>query len=213
MFKSCYELNIEFNENYKKRASEVFDEIKSSAQKYIAPDCRRSDYPELWEPLGPLADWVSPKVRILNHVPSELGTAKIHLDVNEHGQFENILSCEKLSEPGEWHNRLNQFVIIQGSINIPLFESKGEVTRWYRPTKPGVMHPYDFWLGKDHSMAVIDEFQIQAKPVLFRTGIWHSVDSVQESKRLMLSFSANYTVDWDTLVMVAKNENILINRS
>jgi hypothetical protein len=62
-------------------------------------------------------------------------------------------------------------------------------------------------------MECIYEFEIKEKPVLFRTGIWHNVEQVKPQIRTMLSFHAHYTVDWDTLVSVAKKENLLIEKT
>jgi len=207
MYKPCYELNLNVPENLRQRVEFIWDEIKTTNRKYLQPEALKSQYPELWDVLGPLKDWFAPKVRLINHVATELGTTAIHLDVNEHLQYENV----------------SQDAITQCALNIPLFEPVGDITRWWRQTTPDVIMPYDFWIGDGDSLSnhktnnskydmnCIYEFEIRTKPVLFRTGIWHNVEQVHPSVRMMLSFHAHYTIDWDTLVDLAKSKRLLVD--
>lgn len=190
MYNPCYDLDIQIDQKFIDRVHEIFEIELPNARSDRAPDVRRENYPELWEPLGELADWFSPVVRILNHEPSKLGTTAIHLDVNEHEQYEQ-----------------DRYVIIQGALNIPLFDSIGIQTSWWRQKNPDDIHPYDFWYDKGYEMEKIYSHEIK-QPVLFRTGIWHSVEQSME-KRPMLSFSTKYTVDWDTIVSVAASKGLV----
>lgn len=208
MYKPCYELNIDIEDSFKTRVLEIFDEIKEGHRKYLQPEALKSEHPELWEPLGPMADWFSPKVRIINHLTEDLGTAAIHLDVNEHEQYEDV----------------SKDAITQCALNIPFFEPIGDITRWWRQKNPEYITPYDFWIGDGHNLAthktnnekfemeVIDEFEIKRKPVLFRVGIWHNCVQPNPVIRCMLSFHAHYTIDWDTFVNIFKDANLLIDR-
>lgn len=190
--KCCYDLNINLPADFLEMVESVYTQEEKSARSDRAPEITREKYPEVFAPLGNLADWFSPVVRVLNHKPSKLGTTKIHLDVNEHDQYDQ-----------------DRYVIIQGALNIPLFESKGVKTKWWRQTNPDDIHPYDFWYNKDYEMECIYEHVI-TKPCLFRTGIWHSVEQTPDDEvRTMLSFSTLYTVDWDTIVSVADKYNLL----
>jgi|TARA_B110000971_G_C19902478_1_gene450635 hypothetical protein len=195
MYNPCYNLSIEITENYKSRVQEIFLLEEKNARSDRAPEIHRKHYPEIFEPLGELADWFSPVVRVLSHKPSKLGTTKIHLDVNEHNQYDQ-----------------DRYVIVQGALNIPLFESKGVKTKWWRQNNPDNIHPYDFWYDKDFEMTCIYEHEI-TKPCLFRTGIWHSVEQTpNDDVRAMLSFSTLYTVDWDTIVSVASSNGLLLQQ-
>jgi hypothetical protein len=106
---------------------------------------------------------------------------------------------------------MDRFIKIEASLNVPLFAPEGVRTFWYQQKNPDVIHPYDFWEGKQYDMRVVDEFEITDKPVLFRTGIWHAVQK-SDSKRTMLSFSARYGIDWDTFVNCWKDSGLLIER-
>jgi hypothetical protein len=209
MYKPCYELNLQIPHGLKERVQDIWVEIKDTNKKYLQPEAIKSEYPDLWEVLGPLKDWFAPKVRLINHTADNLGTSALHLDVNEHLQYENVSAD----------------AITQCALNIPLFEPVGDITRWWRQKNPDVIMPYDFWIGDGtdfashktnnnlYEMECIYEFEIKEKPVLFRTGIWHNVEQVKPQIRTMLSFHAHYTVDWDTLVSVAKKENLLIEKT
>lgn len=192
MYKPCYDLFLNIDDAYKSRVQEIFKLEEENARSDRAPEIHRIDYPEVFAPLGNLADWFSPVVRVLSHKPSKLGTTKIHLDVNEHDQYDQ-----------------DRYVIVQGALNIPLFESKGVKTKWWRQTNPDNIHPYDFWYDKDYDMKCIHEHEI-TKPCLFRTGIWHSVEQTPDDEvRTMLSFSTLYTVDWDTIVSVFASNDLV----
>ena len=192
MFNPCYDIDINITEDYKNTVSKIFLKEEKNARSDRAPEVHKKDYPEIFQPLGELSDWFSPVVRVLSHKPSKLGTTKIHLDVNEHDQYEQ-----------------DGYVIVQGSLNIPLFKSKGVKTKWWRQKNPDNIHPYDFWYGKNYEMECIYEHEI-SKPVLFRTGIWHSVEQTPNDElRTMLSFSTLYTVDWDTIVSVAASKGLV----
>ena len=68
---------------------------------------------------------------------------------------------------------------------------------------------HDFWYDKDYEMECIYEHEI-SKPVLFRTGIWHSVEQTPNDElRTMLSFSTLYTVDWDTIVSIFSSNGLV----
>jgi len=206
MYNPCYELDLPIPQGLGERVQQIWQEIKDKNRKYLQPEAVRSEYPDLWDALGPLKEWFAPKVRLINHVADDLGTSAIHLDVNEHYQYENV----------------SQDAITQCALNIPLFEPVGDITRWWRQRNPDVIMPYDFWIGDGDSLAThktnnrkydmdcIYEFEIKSKPVLFRTGIWHNVEQVRPSVRTMLSFHAHYTIDWDTLVGLAKDRGLLI---
>tara|TARA_R110000744_G_scaffold3851_3_gene14203 strand:+ start:911 stop:1537 length:627 start_codon:yes stop_codon:yes gene_type:complete len=208
MFKPCYELKLEIPSNFKERVDSIWDDIKNTNRKYRQPEALYSEYPELWDVLGPLKEWFAPKVRVINHTTDDLGTSAIHLDVNEHYQYENI----------------SEDAITQCALNVPLFKPVGDITRWWRQKNPDVIMPADFWIGdgKDFStaktnnniydMECIDEFEIKENPVLFRTGIWHSCEQANSTVRTMLSFHAHYTIDWDTLVSTALKNDLLIER-
>ncbi len=195
MYKSCYEVDIKLPDDYVDKAMKAFDERLPKAYKDRAPDAHIDEYPELFEIFGDMKGWFAPKVRLLNHTPNELGTTAPHFDVNEHWQYEDM----------------DRFIKIEASLNVPLFAPEGVRTFWYQQKNPDVIHPYDFWEGKEYEMRVVDEFEITNKPVLFRTGIWHAVQK-SDSKRTMLSFSARYGIDWDTFVNCWKDSGLLIER-
>ena len=209
MFNPCYELDLNVDAGYKDLVMSAFDELKDKNRKYLQPEATKAEFPELWKVLGPLEPWFCEKVRIINHTTEDLGTSAIHLDVNEHFQYENT----------------SQDAITQCALNIPLFEPVGDVTRWWRQKNPDVIMPYDFWIGDGDSLAThktnnniydmecIYEFEIKHKPVLFRTGIWHNCEQKVPTVRCMLSFHAHYTVDWDTLVSTAMQYNLLCESS
>lgn len=188
--KCCYNLNLNLPSDFKSTVEKIFYEIENTARSDRDPEIHRKDYPEVFAPLGDLVDWFSPVVRFLRQEPGKLGTTKIHLDVNEHDQYDQ-----------------DRYVIVQGALNIPLFGSTGVKTKWWRQTNPDNIHPYDFWLGKEYNMECIYEHNI-SQPCLFRTGIWHSVEESPQA-RPMLSFSTLYTVDWDTIVSVADRYNLI----
>ena len=208
MYNPCYELNLDIPNDLKDRVQSIWNEIQNTNKKYLQPEALKSEYPELWEVLGPLKDWFAPKVRVINHTTEGLGTSALHLDVNEHLQYDNVSADS----------------ITQCALNIPLFKPVGDITRWWRQKNPNVIMPYDFWIGDGtdlashktnntlYEMECIYEIEIKEKPVLFRTGIWHNCEQAKPTIRTMLSFHAHYTVDWDTLVSVAKKENMLIEK-
>ena len=190
--KCCYDLNINLPADFSEMVESVYIREEKNARSDRAPEITREKYPEIFAPLGRLGDWFSPVVRVFNHTPNQIGTDKKHLDVNEHYQYDQ-----------------DRFVIVQGALNIPLFKNDKIKTKWWRQKNPDDIHPYDFWYDKDYEMECIYEHVI-TKPCLFRTGIWHSVESTNEV-RGMLSFSTLYTVDWDTIVSVANKYNLLSN--
>ena len=132
----CYELNLDINENYKTLVLSAFDELKDKNKKYLQPEATKKEFPELWNILGPLEPWFCEKVRIINHTTEDLGTSAIHLDVNEHLQYEST----------------SPDAITQCALNIPLFEPVGDITRWWRQKNPDVIMPYDFWIGDGNSL-------------------------------------------------------------
>lgn len=196
MHKHCYEVGLTIPSELMSQVNQVFEDRKGDAYSDRAPDAHIDDYPELFEMLGDMKGWFAPKVRILNHAPSKLGTTAIHFDVNEHWQYEGM----------------DRFVKVEASLNVPLFVPEGLKTRWWQQVNPDVIHPYDFWEGKEYKMRMVDEFEIQHRPVLFRTGAWHSVEA-SNTTRTMLSFSARYGIDWDTFVNVWRDSGLLIERT
>ena len=192
--KCCYELNIEISDAYKERVKEIYDLCKDDAKKDVAPDCMREEFPELWAPIEPVADWFSPVVRMLYEPPGQKVVK--HIDLNAHAQYGDA----------------GRYIICPGALNIPCFNPIGDITKWWRQKNPQFIHPYDFWKGTEHDMEEIDSFEITTKPVMLRTGVFHSAENNGNENRLMVSFFTHWTVDWDTIIDVMSSNGLLLPR-
>ena len=61
-------------------------------------------------------------------------------------------------------------------------------------------------------MEEIDSFEITNKPVMLRTGVWHSAENNGTENRLMISFFTHWTVDWNTIIDVMTSSGLLLQR-
>jgi len=199
MYKCCYELDIELPKGYKENALAIWNDLYE--KEGVTVKTNRETHPELFEPLGEMADWLVPTCRILNNVPEIHGTGVMHYANNNHGYY---------PEKGEW-------VKVDAGLNIPLFDLDGIITRWWDQDEPDDLGPYDFYMDRDKinhtKFTEVDNFEITTKPVLFRLGKWHLGDAPGYTKRrAMMSFSCKMTIDWDNWVNAWKKTGKLIER-
>jgi hypothetical protein len=121
-----------------------------------------------------------------------------HIDANVHGLFMN-------TPVGH---------IMPATINIVATPNSTSKTKWYRQTKDNqFLTPWASYMGGSPNLEEIDEMVVNAEPVLFRTGQWHSVENISATdNRVVASIFFNYTLAWDNVVSILANQGILLPR-
>ena len=199
MYKCCYELDINISSDYKENALAIWNDLYEKEGTTVITT--KEEHPELFEPLGELADWVVTKCRILNNVPDVHGTGFMHYAANKNQYYEGLDPLTK----------------VDAGLNIPLFDLDGIETKWYHQDGPYDIEHHSFYknreLEDELSFTEVDSFEIRTKPVLFRLGKWHKGDAKGYTKRrAMMSFHCKKTIDWDNWVHVWKQTGLLIER-
>jgi hypothetical protein len=139
---------------------------------------------------------VLPILRVCNLKPKR--SFFPHIDANVHGLFMN-------TPVGH---------IMPATINIVATPNSTSSTKWYRQTKDNkFLNPWASYTGETPNLEQIDEMVVSDDAVMFRTGMWHSVENVSNTdNRVVASIFFNYTISWDNAVSMLSDLDLLLPR-
>jgi hypothetical protein len=205
----CYKLNIDSDElaKIKQQLLELATFTSADPELELPSDgsSRCNVYPledlknsaeNVWSFINQFEGIVLPIIRVCNLKPKKEFLP--HIDANVHGLFMN-------TPVGH---------IMPATINIVATPNSTSKTKWYRQTKDNqFLTPWASYMGGSPNLEEIDEMVVNAEPVLFRTGQWHSVENISATdNRVVASIFFNYTLAWDNVVSILANQGILLPR-
>lgn len=139
---------------------------------------------------------VLPILRVCNLKPKR--SFFPHIDANVHGLFMN-------TPVGH---------IMPATINIVATPNSTSSTKWYRQTSNNkFLNPWASYTGDQPDLQQVDQMVVNDDAVLFRTGMWHSVENVSDTdSRVVASVFFNYTISWDNAVSILADKGLLLPR-
>jgi len=158
-------------------------------------------------------------IPLIEYFNNSLMTVMRIITLNE-GQYLGWHIDNDKRPEGYYRSEIPDHIITPIQINILLSEPVNDVTHFaydmkltkYNLCENGPYQVHHHGKYENAGFEIIDNFTIQEKPALYNTGVWHSTQPSEKTKRILASFTFWPLIPFDNVVEFCRQKGILIER-